>query len=133
MNLSQSFLFSKKNPQITLFLSYHIPFHIANICIVFAYFYIVYEFLSFGYTNHEVIFVNSRHDQEYKKLGLNIAYYRKLNGISQMQLAEAVGISRTHMSNIEAPNMPTSISLETLMDIADALGVPVNRLLTFPQ
>ncbi len=77
--------------------------------------------------------MNSRHDQEYKKLGLNIAYYRKLNGISQMQLAEAVGISRTHMSNIEAPNMPTSISLETLMDIADALGVPVNRLLTFPQ
>lgn len=72
-----------------------------------------------------------KHKQEYKKLGLNIAYYRKLKGLSQMQLAEAVGISRTHISNIEAPNMPTSISLETLMDIADALEVPAEALLSF--
>ena len=48
-----------------------------------------------------------------------------------MQLAEATGISRTHMSNIEAPNMPTSVSLETLMDIADVLQIPVKELLTF--
>ena len=64
-------------------------------------------------------------------IGLNIAYYRKLAGLSQLQLAEKVGISRTHMSNIEAPNMPTSISLETLMDIADALNTPASTLLTF--
>lgn len=72
-----------------------------------------------------------KHVQEYKKIGLNIAYYRKLKGLSQMQLAEAVGISRTHISNIEAPNMPTSISLETLMDIADALEVSPEALLSF--
>lgn len=72
-----------------------------------------------------------KHIQEYKKIGLNIAYYRKLKGLSQMQLAEAVGISRTHISNIEAPNMPTSISLETLMDIADALEVSPEALLSF--
>jgi hypothetical protein len=35
------------------------------------------------------------------------------------------------MSNIEAPNMPTSISLETLMDIADSLDIPVDVLLHF--
>ncbi|MBR5800842.1 MAG: helix-turn-helix transcriptional regulator [Lachnospiraceae bacterium] len=64
-------------------------------------------------------------------LGLNIAYYRKLAGLSQLQLAEEIGISRTHMSNIEAPNMPTSISLETLMDIAAALSIPVHALLMF--
>lgn len=74
-----------------------------------------------------------KHEQEYKKIGLNIAYYRKLRGLSQIQLAEAVGISRTHISNIEAPNMPTSISLETLMDIADALEVPAEALLSFRQ
>lgn len=73
----------------------------------------------------------SKHDQEYKMIGLNIAYHRKLSGLSQLQLAEIVGISRTHMSNIEAPNMPTSISLETLMDIADALNVPASSLLSF--
>lgn len=75
--------------------------------------------------------MNTKHEHEYKMIGLNIAYYRKMNGLSQMQLAEASGISRTHMSNIEAPNMPTSISLETLMDIADALHIPVKELLTF--
>ena len=71
------------------------------------------------------------HEQELKMIGLNIAYYRKLTGLSQLQLAEAVGISRTHMSNIEAPNMPTSLSLETLMDIADALGIEPYSLLIF--
>ncbi|MEE1257205.1 MAG: helix-turn-helix transcriptional regulator [Lachnospiraceae bacterium] len=73
----------------------------------------------------------TKREQEYKMIGLNIAYYRKLAGLSQLQLAEKVGISRTHMSNIEAPNMPTSISLETLMDIADALNTPASTLLTF--
>ena len=62
---------------------------------------------------------------------LNIAYYRKLKNLSQMQLAEKINISRTHMSNIEAPNMPTSISLETLFDIAEALEIPPALLLTF--
>ena len=75
--------------------------------------------------------MTNKHEQEYKMIGLNIAYYRKLAGLSQLQLAEKVGISRTHMSNIEAPNMPTSISLETLMDIADALNTPASTLLTF--
>ena len=54
---------------------------------------------------------------EYKTIGLNIAYYRKLRGLTQMQLAERVNISRTHMSNIEAPNSHTSISLEFLLSI----------------
>ena len=77
--------------------------------------------------------MNSKRLQEYKLIGLNIAYYRKLKGFSQIKLAEVVGISRTHISNIEAPNMPTSISLDTLMDIADALEIPVNYLLIFKE
>ena len=77
--------------------------------------------------------MKSKHEQEYKMIGLNIAYYRKLAGLSQLQLAEDIGISRTHMSNIEAPNMSTSISLETLMEIADALNVPASALLTFRE
>ena len=53
---------------------------------------------------------------DYKKinrlrmLGLIIAYYRKSKGMTQQQLADAVQISRAHMSNIEAPNVPTSDS-----------------------
>lgn len=75
--------------------------------------------------------MSNKRKQEYKMIGLNIAYYRKLEGIAQLQLSEQINISRTHMSNIEAPNMPTSISLDTLLDIADSLGVPVANLLDF--
>lgn len=66
-----------------------------------------------------------------KMLGLTIAYYRKARGMTQSQLAEAVHISRTHMSNIEAPNTKTSISLNLLLDIADALDIPVKKLFDF--
>lgn len=68
---------------------------------------------------------------EYKMLGLNIAYYRKLRGLSQMELAEKVDLSRTYISCIEAPNVTTSISLESLLNIADVLDVPASKLLNF--
>ena len=77
--------------------------------------------------------MNEKRNHEYKLIGLNIAYYRKLKGLTQLQLAEAVNISRTHISNIEAPNMPTCISLDTLLDIADVLDIPVTNLLYFDR
>lgn len=77
--------------------------------------------------------MNEKRKQQYKMIGLNIAYYRKLKGLTQFQLAEHINISRTHMSNIEAPNMPTSISLDTLLDIADVLEIPVSNLLYFDR
>lgn len=46
-----------------------------------------------------------------------------------MQLAEAVNISRTHISNIEAPNVQTSVSLDTLLDISEVLNVNITSLL----
>lgn len=68
---------------------------------------------------------------ELRLLGLTIAYYRKARVMTQSELAEAVEISRTHMSNIEAPNSKTSISLNKLFDIAEALEVPVKDLFDF--
>ncbi len=65
---------------------------------------------------------------QYRQLGLTIAYYRKLRGMTQLQLAECANLSRTHISNLEAPNMPTSISLDALLDIADVLDVSVGKL-----
>lgn len=73
----------------------------------------------------------NKHSDEYIRLGLNIAYYRKLKGMTQLQLAEAVNISRTHMSNIEAPNIPTSVSLDALFDIAEILEIPVHKFFIF--
>ena len=60
-------------------------------------------------------------------LGLTIAYYRRAKGMTQAELAEAVHISRTHMSN----NTKTSISLNLLFDIAEALDIPVKELFDF--
>lgn len=74
---------------------------------------------------------NNRHSEEYIRLGLNIAYYRKLNGMTQLQLAEAINISRTHVSNIEAPNVPTSVSLDKLFEIAEVLDIPVYKFFLF--
>lgn len=68
---------------------------------------------------------------EFRLLGLTIAYYRKLRGLTQAELAEATNLSRTHISNIEAPNGKTSISLNNLFDIADVLEVPVKDLFDF--
>lgn len=64
---------------------------------------------------------------EFRLLGLTIAYYRKLRGLTQAEL----DLSRTHISNIEAPNGKTSISLNKLFDIADVLEVPVKDLFDF--
>ena len=68
---------------------------------------------------------------EFRLLGLTIAYYRKLRGLTQAELAEATNLSRTHISYIEAPNGKTSISLNKLFDITDVLEVPVKDLFDF--
>lgn len=77
--------------------------------------------------------MNKTHTEEYKRIGLNIAYYRKLKGLTQLQLAEQVDISRTHISNIEAPKKSTAISLELLLNIADILDIPASALLNFDK
>lgn len=71
---------------------------------------------------------HSKHADQYKQLGLTISYYRKLKGLTQQELGEIAGCRQTHISNLESPNAKTSISIEMLLDIADALGVPVNKL-----
>ena len=55
----------------------------------------------------------------------------RLLGMTQADLAEATQLSRTHISNIEAPNGKTSISLNKLFDIAEVLDVPMKDLFDF--
>lgn len=76
-------------------------------------------------------FIKISNTEKYKRLGLNIAYQRKLKNLTQMQLSELIGISRTHMSNIEAPNMATPVSLEVVFNIADILEIPSEVLFKF--
>lgn len=69
------------------------------------------------------------HNEEYRKLGLNISYFRKERGFSQMQLAEKIDVSRTHMSRIE--NNDCAVSLDVIFSIAKALDIPVHKLFEF--
>lgn len=68
------------------------------------------------------------------ELGLTIAALRKMQGMSQEELAEKANISRSHLSSIEAPNIIRSFSLEVLYNIADALNISPGELLnsSFP-
>lgn len=67
--------------------------------------------------------MDSKHSEKYIRIGLNISLQRKLKKMTQFELAEKIGISRTHMSNIEAPNMVTPVSLEVIFDICDVLDI----------
>ncbi len=69
--------------------------------------------------------------EKYRRLGLNIAYYRKEKGLSQIELAEKVDISRTHMSRIETADC--AVSLDVVFDICDALGVKPAQLFDFRE
>lgn len=67
--------------------------------------------------------MDNKHSEKYIRIGLNISLQRKLKKMTQIELAEKIGISRTHMSNIEAPNMVTPVSLEVIFDICDVLNI----------
>lgn len=69
----------------------------------------------------------------YMRQRMGEQWYRKLKGLTQSKLAEAVNLSRTHISNLEAMGMKTSISQEKLFDISDALGVKVGSFFDFRE
>ncbi len=73
------------------------------------------------------------HKTKYTQLGLKISYYRKLKGMTQEQLAEKLDKNLAFIGSVEAPNIDRTISLDTLFDIADILGVPPNKFLDFDE
>ena len=66
---------------------------------------------------------------KFRRLGLNIAYYRKEKGFSQSKLAELVNISRTHMSRIETADC--AVSLDVVFAVCDVLGIEPKKLFDF--
>ncbi|MBQ8780297.1 MAG: helix-turn-helix transcriptional regulator [Oscillospiraceae bacterium] len=73
--------------------------------------------------------MNLQYDEQYRKLGLKISYYRKLKGYTQDQLAEKINKSTAFLGAVEAPNIDRAISLDTLFDIAAVLEVPAYKFL----
>ncbi|QNM06104.1 helix-turn-helix transcriptional regulator [Qiania dongpingensis] len=69
----------------------------------------------------------------YLDLGNHISYYRKKAKLTQEQLAKRVGISRSYLSHIEAPNAFQKCSLDTVFKICHALKIePVQLFLPLP-
>ena len=69
--------------------------------------------------------------EQYRQIGLKIAYYRKLRGLTQEELAEQVGVTPAFIGHLEAPNISKALSLDTLFDIAAVLEVPPHKFLCF--
>ncbi|MCR4718899.1 MAG: helix-turn-helix transcriptional regulator [Firmicutes bacterium] len=62
-------------------------------------------------------------------IGLNILHYRKEQGMTQMQLAEKANMSSQYLQRIETAT--SSCTLDTLIDIAEALDIPLKKLFEF--
>ena len=62
-----------------------------------------------------------------KKIGMNIKVRRMQKLISQTAMAEKLGISQTHMSNVEVGR--AMLSLERLLQLKNILGCTIDELL----
>ncbi len=71
------------------------------------------------------------YEKQYLQIGLKIAYYRKLRGLTQEQLAERIERTPAFIGHVEAPNIRKAVSLDTLFDIAKTLDVPAYKFLMF--
>ena len=74
---------------------------------------------------------DKNYEKWYIQIGLKISYYRKLNKLTQAQLAERIGIASKYLSQIETSSVIQPISLKTLFKIADELKVPPHKFLEF--
>lgn len=72
-----------------------------------------------------------KYEDRYLKIGLNIAYYRKLREYTQYQLADKLEIEQPHLSRIETASL--GFSFDMFFAIADALEVPPKELLDFRE
>ena len=65
----------------------------------------------------------------YEKFGLNVVFYRKRRKMTQLQLAELVGIDRSHISAIELGNV--GVSIDVIFKLCEVLGVSPKELFDF--
>lgn len=57
-----------------------------------------------------------------------IKEYRKKSGVSQQQLSEKAGVSRTIISGLESGRIQNT-TVDTIQKIAKALGIEVSKIL----
>lgn len=62
---------------------------------------------------------------ELQYIGLRISYFRKMQNMTQAQLADKVHISKNYLSHIESGSSNKAVSLPLLIEISKALGIPL--------
>ena len=77
--------------------------------------------------------MNKIYAEQYRQIGLKIAYYRKLRGMTQEELAEQVDLTPAFIGHLEAPNITKALSLDALFAIASILDVPAYKFLLFEE
>jgi transcriptional regulator with XRE-family HTH domain len=66
-----------------------------------------------------------------RELGLRIREVRRTKGLTQEQAAEALGMLAPNYARIEQGR--ANVTVDTLVRVANALGVPVGKLFTKPK
>lgn len=73
--------------------------------------------------------MDKKYEDNYIRLGLKIAYYRRLRKMTQEEFAEAIGLSWSFIALVESPSKAAGVSLETLFKMADVLNIEPYELL----
>ncbi|MBO5575709.1 MAG: helix-turn-helix transcriptional regulator [Ruminococcus sp.] len=73
--------------------------------------------------------MKKEYKEQYEKFGLNIVYYRKKKKLTQLQLAEQIGVDRSHISAIELGNV--GVSFDVIFKICEVLEVKPKDLFDF--
>ncbi len=73
--------------------------------------------------------MKTEYKELYEKFGLNIVYYRKKQKLTQLQLAEKIGVDRSHISAIELGNV--GVSFDVIFKLCEVLGVKPKDLFDF--
>lgn len=69
------------------------------------------------------------HAKEYKMIGNRIAYFRRVKELTQRDVADTLDVDESHISKIE--RAAVGLSIDMLLDIAQAIGVLAYKLLDF--
>lgn len=70
--------------------------------------------------------MNDKYYEKYRNLGLSVSYFRKLNGLTQQNVADRMNVSYETISRIENAN--TGISLDMLFELSKAIDTPLSEL-----
>ena len=64
----------------------------------------------------------------YEQVAMNIKKYRRMAGMTQAELAEAIGVSHEFIRRIESKKRKKTFSFQTLWNISKVLNVSLDKL-----